>query len=183
MLGRWHTHGGAGGRKLKKSFAAARYALVMACALMAAGPAKAQFWQCAPYAREISGINIHGNAHTWWAQAEGRYARGNTPVEGAVLSMRSTARMRLGHVAIVSKVVSEREVLLTHANWSRRGGVERDVRAVDVSPEGDWSEVRVWYGPVGGLGTSTYPANGFIYAGKAPQPADHLGGPVLYAAR
>lgn len=162
------------------------------CALFLAGPAQAQFWQCAPYAREISGIQIRGNAHTWWAQATGRYERGHVPVEGAVLSMRSTARMRLGHVAMVSRVVSDREVLLTHANWSRRGGVEKDVRAIDVSPANDWSEVRVWYGPVGGLGTSVYPANGFIYSGHAPaetpapvlaQAAPAATAPVLLAAR
>lgn len=157
-----------------------------ACALVAAGPAQAQFWQCAPYAREISGIQIRGNAHTWWGQAAGRYARGHVPVEGAVLSMRSTSRMRLGHVAMVSKVVSEREVLLTHANWSRRGGVERNVRAIDVSAANDWSEVRVWYGPTGGLGTSVYPANGFIYSGHAPADEAEPGGaamPVVLAAR
>lgn len=168
---------------MKNYIETARYALALACALVVAGPAQAQFWQCAPYAREVSGIDIHGNAHTWWAQAAGRYARGHTPTEGAVLSMRSTSRMRLGHVAMVSKVVSDREVLLTHANWSRRGGVERNVRAVDVSDAGDWSQVRVWYGPVGGLGTSTYPANGFIYAGKSPEAESELGGPVLLAAR
>ncbi len=64
------------------------------------------------------------------------------------------------------KVVSDREVLLTHANWSRRGGVETDVRAIDVSDAGDWSRVKVWYGPQGGLGTSAYPVKGFIYSGK-----------------
>ena len=69
---------------------------------------------------------------------------------------------------MVSRVVSDREVLLTHANWSRPGSIERDVRAVDVSAAGDWSEVRVWYGPLGGLGTSSYPTSGFIYSGHAP---------------
>ena len=102
-------------------------------------------------------------------------ARRNDPFDchtsraGAVLSFEASRRMRMGHVAMVSKVVSDREVLLTHANWSRRGGIERDVRAVDVSPAGDWSEVRVWFGPVGGLGTSSYVTNGFIYSGRAPQ--------------
>ncbi len=76
--------------------------------------------------------------------------------------------MRVGHVAMVSKVISGREVLLTHANWSRRGGIERDVRAVDISPNNDWSMVKVWYGPNGGLGTSAYPTKGFIYAGHKP---------------
>jgi len=101
-------------------------------------------------------------------QAAGRYERGHAPRVGAVLAFQSTRRMRVGHVAMVSKVVSDREVLLTHANWSRPGGIERDVRAVDVSAAGDWSEVKVWYGPTGGLGTSSYPTNGFIYSGHAP---------------
>lgn len=149
---------------------AARFALVAACALMTAVPAQAKgrFWQCAVFAREFSGVQIHGNAWTWWSQAAGRYARGNTPKVGAVMSFQRTSRMPLGHVATVSKIVSDREVLLTHANWSRPGGIERDVRAVDVSAAGDWSQVRVWFAPTGGLGTSTYPVNGFIYGGEAP---------------
>ena len=72
--------------------------------------------------------------------------------------------MPVGHVAMVSKVISEREVLLTHANWSYRGGVERNVRAVDVSANNDWTDVRVWYGPIGDLGLRSNAAKGFIYA-------------------
>ena len=172
---------------------AARFALVVSCALssfgLAATPAMAQFWQCAPYARTISGIDIHGNANTWWGQAAGRFARGHAPKVGAVLAFASTSRMRLGHVAMVSEVVSDREVLLTHANWSRRGGVERNVRAVDISENGDWSLVKVWYGPQGGLGTSAYPTKGFIYADRArsDETGDdlierHAGAPVVIAA-
>jgi surface antigen len=146
---------------------AARFALVVSCSLMAATPAMAQFWQCAPYAREISGINIHGNANTWWVQAAGHYARGHAPKAGAVLAFASSGRMKLGHVAMVSEVISDREVLLTHANWSRRGGIEHNVRAVDVSEAGDWSLVKVWYGPQGDLGTTSYPTKGFIYADRA----------------
>ncbi|MFS0773881.1 CHAP domain-containing protein [Sphingomonas sp. 1P08PE] len=154
---------------------AARFALVLSCGLTMAAPAAAQFWQCAPYARQISGIEIRGNANTWWSQAEGRYDRGHAPRAGAVLAFEATGRMRVGHVAMVSQVVNDREVLLTHANWSRRGGVETDVRAVDVSDAGDWSRVRVWYGPNHDLGTSSYPTKGFIYAGR-PQEA-----PVQFA--
>ena len=145
----------------------ARFALVLACALTTAVPATAQFWQCAPYARQISGIQIRGNANTWWAQAEGHYERGHAPRVGAVLAFEATHHMRVGHVATVSKVVSDREVLLTHANWSRPGQIERDVRAVDVSAAGDWSQVKVWYAPQGGLGLTAYPARGFIYADHA----------------
>ncbi len=147
----------------------ARFALMVACAFSLAGPAAAQFWQCAPYAREISGIQIRGNANTWWGQAEGHYERGHMPRVGAVLAFEATHHMRVGHVATVSKVVSEREVLLTHANWSRPGRIERDVRAIDVSAAGDWSQVKVWYAPQGGLGLTAYPARGFIYAGGAPK--------------
>ena len=149
----------------------ARFALVVSCALLMASPAAAQFWQCAPFARSVSGIDLHGNANTWWGQAQGRYDRGHTPAAGAVLAFDATARMRVGHVAMVSRVVSDREVLLTHANWSRPGAVETDVRAVDVSAAGDWSLVKVWYGPQGSLGTSAYPTRGFIYADHAPAAA------------
>ncbi len=159
---------------------AARFALVVSCALALVAPAQARFWQCAPYAREISGVEIFGNAHTWWGQAAGKYERGHAPKEGAVLSFAASSRMRLGHVAMVSKIVSDREVLLTHANWSRRGGIERDVRAIDVSAAGDWSEVKVWFGPIGGLGTSSYRANGFIYSGHAPH-ASELDMPLVIA--
>jgi surface antigen len=158
---------------------AARFALVVSCGLMTVTEASAQFWQCAPYAREISGIAIRGNANTWWGQAAGRYARGHAPKVGAVLSFEATRRMRVGHVAMVSRVIGDREVLLTHANWSRRGGIERDVRAIDVSAAGDWSRVRVWYGPQAGLGTSSYPTNGFIYADRA---SDALEAPAQIAS-
>ena len=137
-------------------------AALLVCTV-AAPKAEARFWQCVPYARMMSGIDIHGNALTWWNQAAGKYARGSAPKKGAVMSFAPTSRMRLGHVATVSQVISDREVLLTHANWSRRGGIETDVRAVDVSDAGDWSRVKVWFAGNGDLGTSTYPVNGFIY--------------------
>ena len=140
--------------------------------------------QCVPYAREVSGIQIFGDALTWWDQAEGRYARGNRPMVGAVMSFRPHGAMTLGHVAMVSRIIDDRTVLLRHANWSpidgRRGQVETDVRAVDVSPDNDWSEVRVWYAPIGDLGTTHWPVNGFIYRHKPPRefaPAMHA--PVI----
>jgi hypothetical protein len=76
--------------------------------------------------------------------------------------------MPAGHVAMVSKVLGAREVLLTHANWSYRGGIEHDVRAVDVSPNNDWTDVRVWYAPIGDLGLRANAAHGFIYPEHQP---------------
>ena len=135
---------------------------IAALTMMVAAPAQAQFWQCVPYARQVSGVAIQGNAYTWWDQAEGRYHRGSAPKQGAVMAFRSQRTMPLGHVAVVSQIVSDREVLLDHANWSRGGKIERDVRAVDVSDAGDWSAVKVWFGPIGDVGRRINPVAGFI---------------------
>jgi surface antigen len=137
-----------------------------------AGTAAPEYLQCVPYARQVSGIRIYGDAHTWWDQAEGRYARGNAPRVGAVMAFVPHRNMLLGHVAAVSRVIDSRNVLLRHANWSeiggRRGQIEDDVRAVDVSPANDWSQVRVWYAPSNGLGTTAWPVRGFIYPDRTP---------------
>lgn len=131
----------------------------------------APYLQCVPYARQVTGIQLFGDAHTWWDQAAGRYRRGHTPRVGAVMSFRPYGSMVLGHVAAVSRVIDSRTVLLRHANWSpingRRGQIEDGVRAVDVSPDNDWSEVRVWFAPLQALGTTRWPINGFIYPQKA----------------
>ena len=125
------------------------------------------YWQCVPFARLISGVQIYGDAYTWWRQAVGKYETGFTPKAGAVLCFKPTGKMRLGHVAVVSQVLTDRVIQITHANWSRIGGtrgqIEKDVTVIDVSPAGDWSQVKVWYDPVRDLGSSTYPTHGFIY--------------------
>lgn len=136
-------------------------------ALTASVPALAATLQCAPFARQISGIELYGNADSWWDQAAGHYKRGHEPRVGAVLAFSSSRTMPVGHVATVSKVVNDREVLLTHANWSYRGGIERNVRAIDVSPKNDWTDVRVWYGPIGDVGQRPNAARGFIYPDKS----------------
>ncbi len=145
--------------------------VMLALGALTVSPASAGVLQCAPFARQVSGIELYGNANTWWSQAEGRYDRGHEPRVGAVLAFSSSRSMPVGHVAMVSKVVNSREVLLTHANWSYRGGIERNVRAVDVSPNNDWSDVRVWYAPIGDLGLRSNPARGFIYANPPQDPA------------
>lgn len=122
--------------------------------------------ECVPYARQLSGIQIYGDAHTWWNQAKGRYARGRVPRVGAVMAVAPHNNSRLGHVATVSKVIDSRTILLSHANWSYRGKIERNVTALDVSPANDWSEVRIWYGPSQNLGHTHWPVAGFIYNAK-----------------
>ena len=141
-------------------------ALVMSLA-PTAGAVADTYWQCVPFARLVSGIQIFGDAYTWWRQAIGKYETGFQPKAGAVLCFKPTARMKLGHVAVVSQVLTERIVQITHANWSpiegSRGKVEKDVTLVDVSAQGDWSQVKVWYDPNRDLGGSTYSTEGFIY--------------------
>ena len=121
--------------------------------------------QCVPFARENSGIELTGNAHTWWNSAEGVYERGARPEVGSVLSFRSTGRMRLGHVAVVSNVIDSRTLGIDHANWSGPGagygGITRNMTVVDVSEANDWSAVRASLGD--GQFGSVYPTDGFIY--------------------
>ena len=142
-------------------------AAVMSFAPSFGGAVAETYWQCVPFARLVSGIQLFGDAYTWWQQAIGKYEEGFQPKAGAVLCFKPTERMRLGHVAVVSEVLTDRIVQITHANWSPidggRGKVEKDVTLVDVSPEGNWSQVKVWYDPSRDLGGSTYQTYGFIY--------------------
>jgi surface antigen len=122
--------------------------------------------ECVPFARALSGINLRGDAAAWWWQAGGRYDRGKIPDVGAVMVFAPTSRLPQGHLSVVSRVMSRREILVTHANWVRHR-VTTDQLVLDVSPYGDWSLVRAWWPPSGALGTTVYPVLGFIYSGYA----------------
>jgi hypothetical protein len=116
---------------------------------------------CVPYARDETGITLAGNAWEWWDHASGTYARGGVPEPGSVLAFRANGRMRLGHVAVVTRVVNDREIEIDHANWAG-GGIARGVPVVDVSQDNDWTAVRVGLGSTDSFG-SIYPTYGFIY--------------------
>lgn len=125
---------------------------------------------CVPYARARSGIELYGDAGTWWEAASGRYARGAAPRPGSVLVLRPSGRMRDGHVAVVARVLSAREIRVDHANWASggaKGRIALDQPVLDVSPRNDWSLVRVWYPPVRDYGVTAYPAAGFVHGGQA----------------
>ncbi|MCI5060493.1 MAG: CHAP domain-containing protein [Alphaproteobacteria bacterium] len=125
--------------------------------------------QCVPYAREISGIQIRGDAHTWWNTAQGRYQCSHIPKVGAVLVLSKTQRLKYGHVAVVKNVIDSRTIEVAHSNW----GGDRKTRSInyrrmpvrDVSAGNDWSQVRFWHYPSGTYG-SIYPVSGFIYPEK-----------------
>jgi surface antigen len=157
--------------------------VVFAVALAGAGlsstaQAESPRLQCAEFARLFSGIQIFGDAAAWWRLAVGKYARGFTPETGSVLVFKASGIMSKGHVAVVSHVLTDRIIQVTHANWSvidgHRGQVEKDVTVVDVSPTGDWSQVKVWYDPNHNLGTTIYPTYGFVY--RAAQQAASVAG-------
>lgn len=146
--------------------------------LLLASPAHAlnEGLQCVPFARALTGVEIRGDAHSWWDQAEGRYERGSRPKVGAVMTFIPYGNMRLGHVAAVRRIIDKRTLMISHANWSTidgvRGHIEEDVRVVDVSEGNDWSRVRVWYTPNGALGTTEWPLHGFIYPDRPRKEAE-----------
>ena len=118
--------------------------------------------QCVPYARAASLVWIHGDADTWWHQAEGRYDRGPRPSVGAVLVLKTNGRSR-GHVAVVTAIRGQREIVVDHANWLNRGRIHLGTPVRDVSAANDWSAVRLWYTPGQTYGARAYAAHGFIY--------------------
>ena len=126
-----------------------------------ATPASAHVIQCVPFARAASGIDLRGDALTWWDKAAGVYARGSRPEPGSVLAFRANRAMRLGHVAVVTRVINSREIEIDHAHWGQNR-VSRNMVVIDVSPTNDWTAVRVALDNEGKFG-SIYPTHGFIY--------------------
>jgi surface antigen len=122
---------------------------------------------CAAWARNETGVDFMGNAGGWWNEAEGRYARGHSPAEGAILVFKRSRQMPSGHVAVVSAIVGPHEILIDHSNWYR-GRVTRRVSAIDTSPEHNWTTVAVI-----DLGSGKYgrdnPTYGFIYRKTGPR--------------
>ena len=128
--------------------------------------------QCVAFAKADAGILISGNARDWWGRAAGIYDRGSRPEPGSVLSFRSTGRMPLGHVAVVSGIEDSRTIVIDQSHWGSRG-ITRDIEVKDVSQNNDWSAVRVQLGHGAAFG-SIYPTHGFIYPrpDRGTTPAD-----------
>jgi len=139
----------------------------------------AAYISCVPYARSASGVQLFGDAWTWWKGAEGKYPKGKAPQKGAVLTLQKTKSLPMGHVAVVAQVSGDpRKIMVDHANWgdngTTRGKVHHRQPVIDVSKHNDWSEVR-FMNTVGTFGR-VYPAHGFIYADNpkgAPKLSPH----------
>jgi len=134
-----------------------------AAARQAAQPPQRRI-QCVQYVVANSAFRVRGNARDWWRNSAAIHARDNVPDPGSVLSFRSVKSMPLGHVALVTRVVSDREILIDHANWTR-GAISRNHSVIDVSPRNDWTAVRVAVKPGAGATTygKVYPTDGFIH--------------------
>jgi len=117
---------------------------------------------CVEFARLASGIALFGDAKTWWDQASKAYAQLANPAAGAVMVFSGRKTMRSGHVAVVKRLVSPREVLVDHANWGRDGRIYLNAPVIDVSPNNDWSQVKVWNVKANTMGTTAYSLKGFI---------------------
>jgi len=122
---------------------------------------------CALWARAETGVALYGAAAGWWSEAQGRYGRGDVPVEGAILVFKRTGHTPSGHVAVVSRVIGPHEILIDHANWYH-GTVSRGMSVIDTSPYHDWTTVSVIDLGSGQHGRDN-PTYGFIYPHASPQ--------------
>lgn len=118
--------------------------------------------QCVAYAKAASDVVLSGNARDWWENSRGVYARGSAPEPGSVLNFRAIRRMPYGHVAVVRAVEDNRTIVIDQSHWAQNG-VAKNVRVIDVSPNNDWSAVRVALNSQSGTYGSIYPTFGFIY--------------------
>lgn len=120
-----------------------------------------KFFYCVEYARMLSGLNIFGDARHWWARAKGLYERATKPAQDAVMVFTGNKKLTRGHVAVVSNIISPREIRVEQANWLNRGEINHSTPVIDVSEKNDWSKVRVWHTPSKTFG-SVYAVSGFI---------------------
>ena len=130
---------------------------------------RAQHFFCVEYARMRSGLAVFGDARLWWERARTLYTRLSHPVEEAVMVFSGSRRLKRGHVAVVTRIVSPREIIVDQANWQNRGEIDHDTPVLDVSKNNDWSKVRVWNVRTNQFGTHVYPVSGFIAKGLAQQ--------------
>jgi hypothetical protein len=121
--------------------------------------------ECVPYARDHSTVNLHGDAYTWWDKAAGVYARGNSPLLGAVMVLVNYAGRRHAHVAVVRRIISPREIRIDHANWLNDGAIYVNDPVIDVSADNDWTQIKVWNIRKSSWGTRVYAVKGFIGPG------------------
>ena len=147
-----------------------RFACIISAALLLlfalpTPSALASYLNCVQYVKQVSSFDISGNAWMWWNNAKGQYNIGHRPARNSVLVFQRTKAMSAGHVAVVREVVNRRTILIEHANWAPRNGMKGRVSTElveDISPNNDWTSVRVMHKPSMSFG-KPYATNGFIH--------------------
>lgn len=124
---------------------------------------------CVEYARLRSGMAMFGDAKTWWNRAKNLYGRIESPVQEAVIVFSGSRRLSHGHVAVVTDIVSPREIRVDQANWQNHGEIDHSTPVLDVSAANDWSKVRVWDVASHQFGSRIYAISGFIVKGLTQQ--------------
>ncbi len=138
--------------------------LLSACAGSRQGPSYvtgSDSTECAPFARAETGIDLHGDAADWWPEARGHYGRSQVPERNAVLVFKRGPSLPYGHVSVVRKLDGPRRILVDQANWVHHK-ISRGEPVIDVSPNNDWTQVRVWWSPAGTMGATVYSTYGFV---------------------
>jgi surface antigen len=131
----------------------------------------ASFLNCVQYVRQVSPIEISGNAWMWWNNAKGRYNIDHRPARNSVLVFQRTKSMPAGHVAVVRDILDRRTIRIEHANWAPRSGMKGRVSTElveDISANNDWTSVHVMHKPSMSFG-KPYATNGFIHP-QSPLP-------------
>jgi surface antigen len=105
---------------------------------------------------------VFGDAKFWWGRAKNLYTRMAAPAEDAVMVFAGTKRLKHGHVAVVTHIVSNREIRVDQANWQNKGEIDLATPVLDVSAKNDWSKVRVWDMGSKTFGAHVYAVSGFI---------------------
>jgi surface antigen len=163
------------GRSCPPWFCLVGFLLLTGCGGGYAAYGRSTSMTCVPYARAVTGLPMSGDAWVWWNEARNRYAETDEPAPGSVMVFRRTDRLPSGHLAVVSAVLSRRRVLVTQANWLPYR-ITSDQPVLDVSPDNDWTAVRVWWPPANGWGTTVYPTYGFIL----PKPRSGQGASLAF---
>jgi hypothetical protein len=73
------------------------------------------------------------------------------------------------HVAVVRELVDARDIRVDHANWLDDGAIYLNDPVRDVSPDNDWSQVRIYNVKTAAWGGRIYSVQGFI-GPDAPDP-------------
>ena len=55
------------------------------------------------------------------------------PVEEAVMVFSGSKRLKRGHVAVVTEIVSPRQIIVDQANWQNKGEIDHATPVLDVS--------------------------------------------------